>query len=189
MDYKNVTLNSIDPLTRLLIEKDIQYWDKFVEYLRDIPYGRNSDRTKFSLIITENKGTCSSKHALAKEIADLNSIENIKLILAIYKMNESNTPGIGTYISNNQLDYIPEAHCYLNINGQRIDLTNPDSDIIRIKNDILSETEINPDQVGQYKVKYHMHYIQSWIVDHKIKLSFDKVWAIRESCIASLSNN
>ena len=104
-------------------------------------------------------------------------------------MNESNTSGIGTHITDHQLDYIPEAHCYLNINGQRLDLTNPDSDINRIKNDILSETEIKPDQVGQYKVKYHKNYIQSWVVDHKIKLSFDEVWAIRELCIAELSTS
>jgi hypothetical protein len=104
-------------------------------------------------------------------------------------MNESNTPGIGTSITNSSLDYIPEAHCYLNINGQRIDLTNPNSDINRINNDILSETDINPDQVAQYKVKYHKDYIQSWIVDHNIKLSFDEVWAIREACIAALSDS
>lgn len=187
MDFKQENLNSIDPLTQLLRQKDIESWNKFVFYLKAIPYGRNSNRNDLSLVITENRGTCSSKHALAKKVADLNNITNINLILAMYKMNETNTPGIGTYITENQLDYIPEAHCYLNIDGNRIDLTYPDSDIVRIENDIISETEIKPEQVDQYKVKYHKDFIRSWIEEYQIKLSFDEIWAIRESCIATLS--
>ena len=50
------------------------------------------------------------------KLTDLNNIPNIKLILGMYKMRTTNTPKIGTTLSEHQLDYMPEAHCYLKIN-------------------------------------------------------------------------
>jgi len=64
-----------------------------------LPYGRTANRTDLSLVISEQKGTCSSKHALLKEVADLNGIKGIDLIIGIYKMSEANTPGIGDELS------------------------------------------------------------------------------------------
>ena len=46
----------------------------------------------------ENKGTCSSKHAFLKKVADWNNIKNVKLILGMYQMNELNTQKIGNTI-------------------------------------------------------------------------------------------
>jgi hypothetical protein len=42
-------------------------FEALIEKVKNIPYGRNSNRTDFSLVISENKGTCSSKHAFLKD--------------------------------------------------------------------------------------------------------------------------
>ena len=107
-----------------------------LQHLRQLPYGRNTDRKNFSLVITEETGTCSSKHALVAQIGKLNNIPRVKLILAIYKMNKQNTPGIGDHIENADLEYLPEAHCYLSINGESRDITKPSSDINKLLPDI-----------------------------------------------------
>lgn len=79
-------------------------WQETINLVKHIPYGRNSNRTNFSLVISENKGTCSSKHAFLKDFAIKNKIPNVQLIIGIYKMNELNT-NIGTTLSDNNISY------------------------------------------------------------------------------------
>lgn len=181
------TLQSNDQLTLLLKAKGIYTWNHLTEYIRHLPYGRNSNRTDLSLVIIEQKGSCSSKHAFLKHIADLNSIPHIKLMLCIFKMNVINTPKIGNVLLENNLDFMPEAHCYLLIENQRLDFTSRNSDFKRIKNDILLEQEIEPYQVAKFKVDFHKAYIKSWIETYEIHFSFDEIWDFREVCIRNLS--
>jgi hypothetical protein len=181
------TLNSNDELTLLLKDNRISSWNELTKFIELLPYGRNKNRYDTDLVIKELKGTCSSKHALLKEVANLNTIPNIKLILGMYKMNSNNTPNIGDVLEKNHLDFIPEAHCYLKINGERMDYTSSNSDFKRLKNDILIEKEIEPNQVANFKVDYHKSFIKTWINEHKIPFSFEEVWNFREQCIENLS--
>lgn len=180
-------LTSNDTLTQTLTEKGIFTWESLTHFIKMLPYGRNSNRNDLTLVLKENRGTCSSKHAFLKKIADLNNIPNVKLILGIYKMNNSNTPKIGNALEETDLDYIPEAHCYLKIDGFNKDFTLPNAQFERIANDILFEEEIMPHQVAKYKVSFHKEYIKKWIVDNDISLEFDTVWNLREQCIQNLS--
>lgn len=180
-------LTSYDNLTCLVREKGIETWQELLAFVRLLPYGRNENRHDSSLVISEMKGTCSSKHALLKRIADYNHIPQVKLILGIYKMNQSNTPGIGNILEKQSLDYIPEAHCYLNINGQRRDFTSQHADINHIQNEILSEIEIQADQVKEYKMQYHQDYIKKWLERENSPYTFEQIWEFREKCIENLN--
>ena len=184
MDYK---LTSTEPLTQLLSSKEIFSWNEAIKFIQNIPYGRNSSRTDFSLVVTENKGTCSSKHALLKEIAIQNHIPNVQLIIGLYKMNQQNTPKIGSILSDNQLTFIPEAHCYLKINDGYLDITSKEVEFDAIKNVILEEIEIEPYQVGDFKIEYHQNYLNDWMSKNEISFSFDQIWKIRENCIENIS--
>lgn len=163
-------------------------FQELINTVRQIPYGRNSNRYDFSLVLSENRGTCSSKHAFLKDFADKNQISNVKLIVGIYKMTEKNT-NIGNILSQNNIDYIPEAHCYLKINGNVVDVTSMNSDFNKIKNDILDEIEIQPNQVIDYKINYHQNFIKNWLTQIHSNYSFEEIWKIREECISELSKN
>lgn len=180
-------LNSSKVLTQELLHIGIYTWEDLIVYVSSLPYGRNSNREDFSLVLKEQKGSCSSKHALLLQVAIENKLSNVQLILAMYKMNEINTPGIGADISEGSLPYIPEAHCYLKINGIRVDLTSKTSDIKRIEMDILNEIEIAPKQVVVWKVGYHKQYIKEWLISEGIQKTFEEVWSIRERCIQNLT--
>ena len=182
-------LTANDELTKKLRTIGIKNWSELIEYIQELPYGRTSNRTDLSLVISEQKGTCSSKHALLKQVADLNDIKGIQLVIGIYKMSEANTPGIGTHLSDNGLSYIPEAHCYIKIDNSKLDLTNEDSTLTNIESEILEETEILPIQVGTYKIKYHQDYIRHWLAKNNLSHTFEEVWKIRELCIKNLSNS
>jgi hypothetical protein len=162
-------------------------FETLIEKVKNIPYGRNANRYDFSLVLSENKGTCSSKHAFLKDFADNNGIENVKLFIGIFKMNEANTPKLGNLLSNNNIEYIPEAHCYLKINQVPVDVTTVDSFYDKIKQDIIEEIEISPNQVSDFKVEYHKAFLKKWINETNQNNIFEEIWDIREQCILKLS--
>lgn len=162
-------------------------FETLIDKVKNIPYGRNSNRLDFSLVLSENKGTCSSKHAFLKDFADKNNIQNIKLYLGIFKMNEQNTAKIAPLLSENKINYIPEAHCYLKINNQPIDATTTDSFYDKIEDDIIEEIEIIPNQVCDFKVEYHKSFLKKWIIETNQSYTFEEIWEIREQCITRLA--
>ncbi|MEO8071760.1 MAG: hypothetical protein ABI686_00790 [Acidobacteriota bacterium] len=56
-----------------------------------MPYGRNSNRADFNLVLKENRGMCATKHALLAALAAEHN-QPVFLTLGIYEMNEGNTP-------------------------------------------------------------------------------------------------
>lgn len=181
-----LTFNSTQNLTSLIKMKGIKNWSELIDFIRKLPYGRNANRADFSLVLKENKGTCSSKHSFLKKVAEENNFENVQLILGMYKMNRLNTPKIGNTILESGLEYIPEAHCYLKLNNQRIDITTSNADMDNLMSDIIEEIEITPEQVNIFKVEYHKKYLIKWIKENEIKMDFDKIWELRERCIKKL---
>ncbi|MFP4845591.1 hypothetical protein [Winogradskyella sp. PE311] len=180
-------LNGDDTMTRSINEIGISTLNALCLFIKYLPYGRNSNRLDLSLVWKERKGTCSSKHAFLKRVADLNNI-SVDLILGMYKMNYSNTPKIGDTLKTTNLKYIPEAHCYLKINNNRFDYTSSTSNFNRIKKDILLERQILPEQVSEFKVHFHKIYLRDWIKKNNILYSFEDIWKLREQCIKKLSN-
>lgn len=160
---------------------------ELIDKIKNLPYGRNANRYDFSLVISENKGTCSSKHAFLKDYADKNEIENVKLYIGIFKMSEANTPKLGDFLLRNNIEYIPEAHCYLKINQIPVDVTTSDSFYDKIKQDIMEEIEIIPNQVSDFKVEYHKAFLKKWIKETNQNNNFEEIWEIREQCIEKLS--
>ncbi len=178
-------LNSNDDLTITIVESGVVSWEDLIRTVQQFHYGRNQNRVDLELVWSERKGTCSSKHAFLKMIADLNNISGIELILCIYKMRGSNTSGVGKILTENKIDYIPEAHCYLRTKLGPMDITNVQSNINRIEDDILESQIISVNQVDSFKVNYHKEYIRRWAKQYSSK-SFAEVWDIREKCIEAL---
>ena len=173
-------------LSKSFQDLSIHSFSKAMRYVKNLPYGRNANREDFSLVLTEQKGTCSSKHALLKSLADENQHFEVKLMLGIFKMNGINTPKIKTVLEMHQLKYIPEAHNYLKIEGEIFDCTTANSSDIHFKNDLINEIEIQPEDVIQRKIEIHQEFLKNWC---KINdLDFEEIWKIREICIIKLSS-
>ena len=83
---------------------------------------------------------------------------------------------------------MPEAHCYLKIDVEPFDATNAVSDFYQIKKDLIEEMEIEPWQIGSFKVEYHKCFLKNWISCNSVGIPFDQLWSIREKCIENLSN-
>ena len=177
-----------DDLTNDIVESGIVSWKDLIRTVRLFHYGRNQNRKDFNLVWTERKGTCSSKHAFLKMVAELNGFDSVELFIGIYKMNIDNTPGSEAVLRNETINYIPEAHCYLKVDGVVLDVTNSHSDFKTYSMDILEEIPIDKEVVISDKIELHKDYIRDWIKKETINYSFEKIWDLREKCIEALEN-
>ncbi|MEM5566287.1 hypothetical protein WNY78_14290 [Psychroserpens sp. AS72] len=184
---KNFNLSKHQSLSKQCIAKGLPDFSSVFNYIKQLPYGRNTNRSDFALVIKENKGTCSTKHAFLKAIATENNTEDITLCLGIFKMNRENTPKISTVLDAYQLEYIPEAHCYLKVNNKIIDITFNDNKPPAFVKSLLQEEFILPEHIGDYKLKRHQSFLKSWIIEKNVPLNYDELWKVRELCIAQLS--
>lgn len=184
----NKFLTSQDQLTNSIVSAGIDDFRQLIKAVHSLPYGRNSNRADPSLVWIEQRGTCSSKHAFLKVVAEANDIKKIVLKVCIFKMNAINTPAISDILTKYQVSYIPEAHCYLQVDEQALDVTFADSNINKLKNDILVEKSVPATFVISAKVEYHKDYIAKWLQSEGLPYDLDDFWNIREQCIEKLAN-
>lgn len=170
------------------LAKGIRDFSSALIFVQDLPYRRNSLRNKPTVVLDELCGTCSTKHALIKRLADENGKE-VKLMMGIYRMNASNTKGVKPVMEKYNLEYIPEAHNYLRMGNKVIDITKRGFANTLFLHDLLEEEEITPAQIGNYKLEKHQSYLQDWLRSNAgVPYSFHELWSIREECIAALSH-
>jgi len=184
---RNFKLSLIQPLSKQCIAIGLKDFEAVFNYIKQLSYGRNSDRSDYTLVINENKGTCSTKHAFLKAIAIENNVEDLKLFIGIFKMNVDNTPKIKSILSEHHLTYIPEAHCYLKQNEVILDITFNKQNHSPFSETLLHEETILPKQIGDYKLALHKSYLKSWIEREQLFISFEDLWTIREACIHKIS--
>lgn len=176
-------LDAAPPLGRRFVALGLGDYRGAAGHVRSLPYGRNSDRSDWRLVLEEGRGTCSTKHALLAELAWENA-HPVSLVLGVYEMDEANTPGVGAVLEMHGLPFVPEAHCYLAYEGTRVDVTRETEAAEPIAG-FLHEEEIKPRQIGKYKVEAHRGFVHLWAESRG--LDPEQVWRAREECIAALA--
>lgn len=174
-------------LSKRLLELEVFTFLNAVQFVKNLPYGRTTNRADSDLVLKELKGACSTKHAVLKKVALEQNFNQVKLFLCLFKMNATNIPKLAGVLNKYKIAYIPEAHCVLQIEGEFIDVTNPTSDYNTLKDDVLELIEIQPEQIGDFKIGYHQEYLKQWLIKEQLKYSFEEFWDIREECIQTLS--
>ena len=184
MSIPSFKIQNTGPISEAFLSRGISDFKDAAYLVRSIPYGRTKNSDLLS-VLTENSGTCSSKHALLAALAKENK-QDISLMLGIYEMSDKNTSGVGSVLSKYSIECVPEAHCYLSYNGERLDFTRPENPITP-QTDFILEEEIKPEQFKDYKVKRHKEFIGEWCSSKNSKHKPEEIWSIREECIANLA--
>lgn len=182
----NFELNHTGHLSQEFLKNGISSFYDAMDFIKQLPYGRNQNREDFSLVLKESKGTCSSKHAVLKKLADENSESEVKLMLGIFKMNGTTYPKIQNTLLQNHLDYIPEAHTYIKIGNEIFDCTSTHSKPSDFLPFLIQEFEIQAEDVVEKKIQIHQEFLRNWCIEKK--LDFNEIWDIREKCIQDLSS-
>jgi hypothetical protein len=158
-------------------------------YIRQLPYGRNANKLDLLTVFSDDCGTCSTKHALLKLLANEQQVgDELELVMGMIKMSAANTPRVKHILEQHELPYMPEAHMYLKYNGEVLDYTASGFNISGYdKADVISETDIEPDQIADHKVNYQKAFMKQWLIEHpEIPYNLDELFAIRETCIKAL---
>jgi hypothetical protein len=182
------SLNQGGPVTAAFFESRLTDFRSAARWVCSLPYGRNSDPSGHLVVFTEGHGTCSTKHALIRRLAIEQELD-VALCVGIYEMTEQNTTGVGIVLEKYGLKALPEAHCYLRVGRKRVDLTRipaqPPTEGISC---FLHEEDIEPGQIGSYKIDLHKRHLSSWMIRQElIYHNLTDLWRIREECIARLS--
>jgi hypothetical protein len=91
-------------------------------YVHELPYGYNSDRDDQMILFKENKGTCTTKHAVIATLAHELNLPVAKNI-GVYTMTEEIVTGTNEILGKYSLPYVPMVHCFLVYKEHRIDLS------------------------------------------------------------------
>jgi hypothetical protein len=178
------------PISKTFLAHNISTFGEATAFVRQLKYGRNQNKADLTNVFTDNCGTCSTKHALLKQLADENGFDDLKLMTGLFRMNSINTPKISATLKVHKLTYIPEAHNYLKYKGAILDFTSKTSKPSDFESDLIQEIEISTNQIADFKVQYHKKYLSEWLIKHPtLNFTLSQLWKIREQCIADLSDD
>lgn len=183
---KNLSLNRTYSICASFYNLGIESFWEAIEYVHQLPYGRTADRSNLQQVLTEQKGTCSTKHALLASLAEELNIP-LKLNLGCFLFTQETRPSLTPILKKYNINAIIDAHCYLKYENNFLDVTFPDSNLFNSSLKALQEEVINPQQIGKYKIEYHQSFIFDWV--KKDIPTFQKLWKAREEWIASLTNS
>lgn len=172
-------------LSNACVDRGIISFQSLIEWVEQLPYGRNSDRANYALVLEEECGACSTKNALIKAVAMENGWEEVKLFLGVFLLSEKTHTGVGNVLNKYQLDAIPEAHTYLKINDAIKDVTGLQTGPQSFHASLQIETEILPNQIGDFKVEWHKNFLNTY--QDQTRFSASELWNIREACILELT--
>jgi hypothetical protein len=146
-------------------------------YVKLLPYGRTFQPADPLSILREHRGTCSTKHALLAVAAGEMGSFSVELMLCFFDMNERTTRGVGRVLKTYGLTSVPEAHCYLRIDGSPYDFTGLPRSTESPLDNILSEEVVPPHELLAEKAIRHRAYIRTWAKHHN--LDPEVVWQAR----------
>ncbi|MEN9999278.1 MAG: hypothetical protein RI922_2268 [Bacteroidota bacterium] len=170
-------------------ERGITMFSAACAFIQNLHYGRISDRDKLDLVMTENRGTCSSKHGILARLCEENNHEEIELIAGIFLMSPETHVELTDFFKDKPYNNLPEMHCFFRLSTHdRYDFTSKYNRLALIEPKLVREQRIEPHQTGDWKEKIHQDYLRRWIARKpELNLSFDEIWAQREECIRLLS--
>lgn len=183
----NFPINSTGIISAQFLKIGISDFTSAAEYIKMLPYKRNSDKENELCIFADLGGTCSTKHALLKNLAIENNCGKLKLMLGIFRMNEYNTPKIYEVLQKYGLKEMPEGHNYLKYQNVIFDFTRRNSSAKDFLPYLVEEIEIQPFQITEFKIKFHQNFLKNYLQENQsIPYRLDDYWQIREECIRAL---
>jgi hypothetical protein len=110
------------PVARTFLGLGIEDFQEACRYVLELPYGYNSNRDDLMTLFKENKGSCTTKHAVTATLAaELNM--GIEKHIGIYAMTEVLVTGAQEILNAYDLPYIPMVHCFLVYQDLCVDLS------------------------------------------------------------------
>lgn len=120
--FPDKSISNVGIISKKFLSLGIHTFIDACRYVHTLPYGYNTNRDDLMILFKENKGTCTTKHAvIATLAAELNL--PIEKSIGIYAMTEKIVIGTNEILKKYNLPYMPMIHCYLVYGRYRVDLS------------------------------------------------------------------
>jgi len=122
-DYlPNAKINPVGVFSKKFLDIGIKSFKGACDYVHNIKYGYNTNYEDKMIFFKENKGTCTTKHAVIAGLAQELEIPLYKHV-CLYKFTEEITTGVNEILKKYEIPYVPMDHCFLVYKNYRFDLT------------------------------------------------------------------
>jgi len=115
-------IKPVGELSIKFLDLGIKTFREACDYVHKIDYGYNTNYEDKMIFFKENRGTCTTKHAVIAGLAQELEIPLYKYI-CVYKFTEEITTGVNEILKKYEIPYIPMVHCFLVYKDYRFDLT------------------------------------------------------------------
>ncbi|TND07688.1 MAG: hypothetical protein FD123_3007 [Bacteroidetes bacterium] len=185
--FPDAELQSESPVTKAFRAAGVRFLHAAFDHVHTLKYRRNSGKDDCRLVLKEQCGTCSTKHALLIELVQENKIPGFQLMQCMFRLSDETVPGVGKILEPFGLNYIPEIHNYIAYNGEMVDITSPA--LRPVPAELQQHIKaVAPVSITKAKMKDHQEHLKKWrekSPDAKA-LPLETLWKIREACIVRL---
>jgi len=118
----NAEIKPVGELSIKFLNLGIKTFRGACDYVHKIDYGYNTNYEDKMIFFKENRGTCTTKHAVIAGLAQELEIPLYKHV-CVYKFTEEITTGANDILKKFKIPYVPMTHCFLVYEKYRFDLT------------------------------------------------------------------
>ncbi len=118
----DVELIPSGPISSYFLKLGIKTFKNAGKFVHDMEYGYNSNKDDKMILFKENKGTCTTKHAVIAALAKELDIP-LRKHVGVYRFTEDVSKGANNIVEKYNIPYIPLTHCFLVYKNHRFDLT------------------------------------------------------------------
>lgn len=184
-------INASGDITDKFLELGITTFKNACYFVHNAEYGYNSNYDDKFIFFKENKGTCTTKHAVISGLAEELKIPLFKKV-GIYKFTEEISNGANKILNKYNLPYVPMVHCFLVYMDYRFDLTEGNNNG---KKSSLEEF-IHTEKVDPFISRKDEYLLFKKVVKEKVLTSEEMadinehtILKAREECISLLKKN
>lgn len=140
----NAEIRDKGEMSKKFLELGVTSFREACDYVHNIEYGFNSNYDDRMIFFKENKGSCTSKHAVISGLAEELGIPLYKHV-GIYKLTEETSTGTKEILKKYDIPYVPMVHCFLVYKDFRFDLTEGNCNGKNTTlEDFIHEEKVNP---------------------------------------------
>ncbi len=158
----NVKIQAKGVVSEKFLERGIETFSVACQWIKDLPYGSNSNNENSLILFQENRGTCTTKHGIIARLAQELELEIYKN-LGFYRLNDEIVTGVDEIIQAHGLNFIPQIHCFLEYGLFRVDLTEGNCNG---KNKTIEDYDfvvrVNPDLTYEEEKRYYINYLNQY---------------------------
>lgn len=151
-------------VSQAFLTRQITSFTEACRWVKALPYGSNSSTEDSLILFSEGRGTCTTKHGVIARLAQEQNLPVCKN-LGFYRLNDEIVTGVNALLNVYGLSFIPQIHCFLVYETNRVDLTEGNCNG---KNKTIEDYDfvvpVQPDLTYAQEKSLYLEYLQRYFL-------------------------